>query len=559
MEQEIENLKKRVVDLEKKLAGKEFRTAAMDERVPEPKGLKKQEYEYVEGWKIVDMKIMNEALEIAQKCGHSQIVLVEANRQKMRADLSAHLAYVCITCGKQTVFSTSTYSQEEPPNYVVNKEFATLGKSAFSSLVNIIQEDETILPVPYDKKISDRRPTFLFKFEESSDENSEGETEGDTVNPLEVDLPAEVKCEPDIGIKEEPEDYLEDYLEPSVSLTEEHTDDGDNDDTSHKVKEENDESTEESIGPQIDVSTISTNTPTLAMSTVRANTEVMGGMVTPWPPHLLITVHPSLFIRTTCSKILLPPGLYNYQRNNGLQSIMSVKSDSGTFDSIESHYHMTQMTDEVEKTRGKKVDNIRWNTKVKKTYTSAHRKTPLQIYSQDCKKSLANEGIPKNEWDKHIIDRWARLPAEEKKEFNDRALNPNGKPSEPEETPKEKKKTTNIPLPALKKFAAEVAPGLKKKKPYLAKVENRGQLNKHILERWMLLSVAEQTSYKLLAGMSVDSPVPSPSQRPSQAQPNTAKTGPSQGGQNKPKIKQKDEEDSDEEYQPRPSKRRKPV
>ena len=48
---------------------------------------------------------------------------------------------------------------------------------------------------------------------------------------------------------------------------------------------------------------------------------------------------------------------------------MSVKADSGSFDDIESHYHMTQMTDEMGKSKVKKmlkVDNIRWNTKVTK-------------------------------------------------------------------------------------------------------------------------------------------------------------------------------------------------
>ena len=87
---------------------------------------------------------------------------------------------------------------------------------------------------------------------------------------------------------------------------------------------------------------------------------------------------------------------------------------------------------------------------------------------------LANAKVPKEDWDKHIIDMWARLPADEKAEYNDRALNPGGKPSEPEKpaVKGEKKKTTNIPLPALKKFASEVAPELKKKKPYLAKIEN---------------------------------------------------------------------------------------
>jgi len=556
MEQEVEELRKKVAELEEKLDEQQTEERHILTQVPEPRALKKQSYEYVEGWNIVHMKNMNEALEIAQKCGHSQIVLVEANRQKMRTDLSAHLAYVCITCGQQTVFSTSSFCQEEPANYIVNKKFAAIGKSAFASLVNIVQEDNTILTVPQDKKISEKKPTFLFKLE-SYDDNSAQETEGEEVNPLEVDLPAQVKSEP--FIKEEPEDYL-DYLEPSISLTEGNTDDDDhNDDSEYEVKKEADGNMQE---PQIDVSTITTNTPVLARATVQPNTQVMGGLVTPWPPHLLIKVHPSLFIRTTCSKIMLPPGLYGYKRNNGLQSIMSVKSDSGTFDVIESHYLMNQY--EKEKDKNKKVDNIRWNTKVKKTYTSAHRKTPLQIYSQDCKLALANEGVPKEDWDKTIIDRWSSLPAEEKAVYNDRALHPNGKPSEPEVTPgkKEKKKTTSVPLPALKKFASEVAPGLKKKKPYLAKVENRGQLNKHILEKWMLLTDSEQTAYKLLAGMTADSPgmtTDDSSQKASPTQAQTNKTGPSPDSQNKPKVKKEVKDDSDEEYQPRPSKKRRRV
>ena len=127
-----------------------------------------------------------------------------------------------------------------------------------------------------------------------------------------------------------------------------------------------------------------------------------------------------------------------------------------------------------------------------------------------------------------------------------RALMPHGKSPEVEpqaRVPGEKKKSTNIPLPALKKFAGEVAPGLKKKKPYLAKIENvrhssffpslnnlfqRGQLNKHILELWMELSPAEQMSYKMLAGMSVDdspaSPAPSDSQSQQQGGPSQRKT-----------------------------------
>jgi len=502
MEEEVEMLRNKIEELEKKIALREDKNVIKEEKLgsaSEPTEPKKADYDYVEGWKIIDLKMMNEALEIAQKCGHSQVVLVEVNKKTMRSGLAAHLAYVCITCGRQTIFSSSTFSQEDPPNYMVNKEFSAIGMKAYNSMVRLVQEDKTTIPVPKDTKMLNRKPTFCFKFENSEMENIGGETEH-----VDVDCPPVIKKEP--VIKDEPEDYIEDYLEPSISITEGEASNYD-EDIRDNVKEEMDAVDpiqDPTDGPQIDVSTITTNTPFLAMSTVKPNTEVLGGSVTPWAPHLLIKVHPSLFIRTTCSKIMLPPGLYSYQRNNGIKSIMSVKADSGTFDSIESHYHMCKPTN-FESETGKKVDNRRWNTKVKKTYTSAHRKTPLQIFSMDIKTTLSKEGIPKEDWDKETIDRWARLDPVTKEEYKDRALNPGGQPPEPQEhTPGEKKKSTNIPLPALKKFAAEVAPGLKKRKPYLAKIENRGQLNKHLLEMWLELSQGEQMSYKLLAGMSVE-------------------------------------------------------
>merc|ERR1712013_944244 len=53
-------------------------------------------------------------------------------------------------------------------------------------------------------------------------------------------------------------------------------------------------------------------------------------------------------------------------------------------------------------------------------------------------------------------------------------------------------KTTNIPLPALKRFAATIASGLKEKQPHLAELQHRGQLNKIILKRWMALPEDEK-------------------------------------------------------------------
>jgi len=89
-----------------------------------------------------------------------------------------------------------------------------------------------------------------------------------------------------------------------------------------------------------------------------------------------------------------------------------------------------------------------------------------------------------------------------------RALNSGGISSKPDNpiVKGEKKKTTKIPLPALKKFALEVAPELKMKQPYLSQIEHRGQLNKHIMKMWMRLPPAEKDSYKLLAGINLDMP-----------------------------------------------------
>ena len=121
-----------------------------------------------------------------------------------------------------------------------------------------------------------------------------------------------------LDVKQEPDD---DYLEPTVTITQDEEDDPV---ISVKVElEEEEEDTNidmtesqptQTSGPFIDVSTISSNTPQMALSTVREATPVMGGFVSPWPLGQMITVHPTLFIRTTCSKIFLPPGLYTYER-----------------------------------------------------------------------------------------------------------------------------------------------------------------------------------------------------------------------------------------------------
>ena len=144
---------------------------------------------------------------------------------------------------------------------------------------------------------------------------------------------------------------------------------------------------------------------------------------------------------------------------------MSVKSDAGKFEEIEGHYFIKQADKDPHK--GVSVDKMRPNTKVKRTYLSAHRRTPLQIYDEFCRAEMEAEGVPRELWDEEVIRRWTGLSKEEKDIYNKKAGYHGG--VLPEEKTKE---TKDIPMPALKKFALEVAPDLKKKKPYLSLIHN---------------------------------------------------------------------------------------
>ena len=117
----------------------------------------------------------------------------------------------------------------------------------------------------------------------------------------------------------------------------------------------------------------------------------------------------------------------------------------------------------------------------------------MQVFSEDVKKDLRAEGVPNWDWDKETIDRWAKMDPETKQWYNDKALNPHGKSPEPEPQSSEKRrKNTNVPLPALKKFAAEFAPGLKKNKPYLAKIENVSLLTSKVSKGFNMYYIPER-------------------------------------------------------------------
>merc|ERR1712080_431485 len=86
-----------------------------------------------------------------------------------------------------------------------------------------------------------------------------------------------------------------------------------------------------------------------------------------------------------------------------------------------------------------------------------------------------------------------RVHGDEKRGYYDRAT---AAASPIEGASAKPKKTTNIPLPALKRFAATIASGLKEKQPHLAELQHRGQLNKIILKRWMALPENEREKFR---------------------------------------------------------------
>ena len=69
-----------------------------------------------------------------------------------------------------------------------------------------------------------------------------------------------------------------------------------------------------------------------------------------------------------------------------------------------------------------------------------------------------------------VSAKWAELSYDEKRSYYDRATAA-ASPIEGASSAKPKK-TTNIPLPALKRFAATIASGLKEKQPHLAELQH---------------------------------------------------------------------------------------
>ena len=112
--------------------------------VQKPQMSKENSYSVAKGYRIIDTNLMSLALKTAQSCGHGTLLLAENNSSLTRTDLASQLGFICSTCGAQTMFTTSSFSVEEPSNYTINKLLISrLGISSYSTLVNELKVSGT--------------------------------------------------------------------------------------------------------------------------------------------------------------------------------------------------------------------------------------------------------------------------------------------------------------------------------------------------------------------------------------------------------------------------------
>eukprot|EP00090_Calanus_glacialis_P013471 TRINITY_DN22146_c0_g1_i1.p1 TRINITY_DN22146_c0_g1~~TRINITY_DN22146_c0_g1_i1.p1 ORF type:complete len:1179 (-),score=271.67 TRINITY_DN22146_c0_g1_i1:51-3149(-) len=162
----ILELKEKISLLEDKLERLHHKMSSMDQLdkgqssyynllagVSKPQLLRKNEYTVKQGYRIIDLHVFRLALQAAQGCGHAGLMVAEANAPVAQEDLATQLALLCSTCGAQTIFTTSSFSAEDPPNYSVNKTLLPLlGPNAYFSLISQVQKSENSMMININMK-----------------------------------------------------------------------------------------------------------------------------------------------------------------------------------------------------------------------------------------------------------------------------------------------------------------------------------------------------------------------------------------------------------------------
>lgn len=109
----------------------------------EPMSEKEAVFSACSGYKLIDCQLLQQALETAQACGHSSLVITELDLASSRQGLVTQLAFICSHCGNQTSFTTSKFSVKSPNEFSVNNTLLQIvGDNAYLSLVEFLQQNE---------------------------------------------------------------------------------------------------------------------------------------------------------------------------------------------------------------------------------------------------------------------------------------------------------------------------------------------------------------------------------------------------------------------------------
>ncbi|XP_023336065.1 uncharacterized protein LOC111707233 [Eurytemora carolleeae] len=226
------------------------------------------------GFRIMNIELLQDALDEAQGCGHNKLVLVDLLNTVDK--LASAYQFICQVCSSTVDFFNSPPSTK---GYRLNEDL------------------EKICP-----------GTSLKSFVSFFDDQRRVKEEMATINPDPSNPQTGVDYD-EVFVKMEPEEDSKEILDfhnfQTYFIKEELIESGTNPETASLIQFDN-------------------------LNWI----PVMGGMVTLLNPGIPLTCNPAQFIKTTSSKYKIPPGVYKYVRKNGLESVLLVKDDDGNYDDL---------------------------------------------------------------------------------------------------------------------------------------------------------------------------------------------------------------------------------
>jgi len=426
--------------------------------VNKPQLLKRNDYTVKKGFRLIDIHVFRLALASAQGCGHNNLMIAEANTSMGQEDLATQMALLCSVCGNQTIFTSSSYSDEEPTNYSINKSLLPLlGPGAYYNLCSFVQKSENSLPVhikaPRYAHVG-QKAKLIMSLDKNSftnlDETFQVSNLPDDANICEPAEPEEATrvlgpttvikptSELVLGSKESSSQVIRPMLalRPTSTLTQTLKEK----ESSSQLERSND--VVENTNPPVVLGRLGLANDARAAQLLQANRDsqqrqsppvvpsssepltIQGGHVTLVAPGTKIVAHN--VVHTTTSKVKLPGGVYKFTKTDGTESVLIVKEDEAAAS--------TEADDDI-------VEIVQDSPGNEPT---TYYKTPLQMFSTEVSEAIKKQlpQLSSYQVQKIVIDRWAKMSDREKHNYKQKSLDdmnrypkPSSANADPKNTP----------------------------------------------------------------------------------------------------------------------------